>query len=136
MLTAILTLLYDDKEVRHGERAVQPRLLGEVRLWSLKASGLSHSYCVAEDRGCSLGGRETQLRLRSARESRRLRRGWAVNLTLVAPLIEQLFLISSHPRRLLLPKVVGTAARTIVQLFQANVMKIPPSWNLCAPPSP
>ena len=97
MLTAILTLLYDDKEVRHGERAVQPRLLGEVRLWSLKASGLSHSYCVAEDRGCSLGGRETQLRLRSARESKRLRRGWAVNLTLVAPLIEQLFLISSHP---------------------------------------
>ena len=136
MLTAILTLLYDDKEVRHGERAVQPRLLGEVRLWSLKASGLSHSYCVAEDRGCSLGGRETQLRLRSARESKRLRRGWAVNLTLVAPLIEQLFLISSHPRRLLLPKVVGTAARTIVQLFQANVMKIPTSWSLFAPPSP
>ena len=136
MLTAILTLLYDDKEVRHGERAVQPRLLGEVRLWSLKASGLSHSYCVAEDRGCSLGGRETQLRLRSARESRRLRRGWAVKMTLMAPLIDQLFLISSHPRRFLLPKAVGTAARTIVQLFQANVMKTPPSWNLCAPPSP
>ena len=69
MLTAILTLLYDDKEVRHGERALQPRLLGEVRLWSLKASGLSHSYCVAEDRGCSLGGRETQLRLRSAQRA-------------------------------------------------------------------
>ena len=110
------------------------------RGWSWRAGEgeLSHSLLTlcGRDRGCFLGEKGTQLRLRSARESRQLRRGWAVNLTLVAPLIEQLFLISSHPRRLLLPKVVGTAARTIVQLFQANVMKIPPSWNLCAPPSP
>ena len=110
------------------------------RGWSWRAGEgeLSHSLLTlcGRDRGCFLGEKGTQLRLRSARESRQLRRGWAVNLTLVAPLIEQLFLISSHPRRLLIPKVVGTAARTIVQLFQANVMKTPPSWNLCAPPSP